>query len=140
LQDLETIINTLQICTSPRHSLESPEYRYALLLECLAWDIYDQLKLYQGMFALEGSFDHERPPKHLITTCVDKVISSDIQNKDFKSFLLNLVNAWSKKEQLAYTSLATELDEFGQSLLGPEKEEFDRYRMILGPQLIALPE
>lgn len=68
------------------------------------------------------------------------VITLDIQNKDFKSFLLNLVNAWSKKEQLAYTSLATELDEFGQSLLEPEKEEFDRYRMILGPQLIALPE
>jgi hypothetical protein len=76
----------------------------------------------------------------VIAACATNVITHDIQNKDFKSLLLNLVKAWSKKEQLEYTRLATELEEFGKSLLGAEKDEFDRYRMILGPQLIALPQ
>lgn len=136
LFQLEKIIEMLQTFST----LETAQGRYAILVECLAWDIHKHLIQYQGLFTLEREFNLTRPSPNVAIDCFNSVILNDIQNQDFKQRLLNLNSVWEKKDQIEYTKIASELDAFGETLSGDFKHEFDMYRMVLGHQYIVLPE
>lgn len=136
LFELEKIIVTLRTF----NTLETAQGRYAILVECLAWDIHKQLIQYQGLFPLEREFNLKRPSPNVAIDCFNSIIFNDIQNQHFQQRLLNLNSVWEKKDQSEYTTIASELDAFGKKLSGDYKHEFDMYRMVLGPQYIVLPE
>jgi hypothetical protein len=57
VNQLEGLISTMRKLIASKHCLADAQFRYTLLLECLAWDILSLLRLHQSMFALEGDLN-----------------------------------------------------------------------------------
>lgn len=132
VEHIQTVLDT--------HKLKSSQQRYLILLECFAWDLYETLLYYQeSLFVMEPSFKRQRPSVELATQCVHCAIAEDIQNIALKQILSQMMLASTQRDKKKYNELAVQLESLGQTLSGAEKEEFDSYRMILGPQLISVP-
>lgn len=134
IKDLQKLLDTQELLPFQK--------RYLLLLECFAWDVFNRLKesISDQLFDMESDIKRQAPSTQIRCQNFYTLIEEDIKNVELKRILSEMANASNEQDTHKYELLASELESLGHTLSGAEKKEFDLYRMILGPQVIIIPD